>query len=163
MNSDSGFSRSIRVAWVDTECTGLAQTHAYVRWMEETEYAFLRDRGLGVSMRDERGQFGFPRLTTSIRIYSPASFDEPIVIAMRVVRNEAKQLEYAFRIVQAEDGRAIAEGRFVVACCRFPAGGLPYAILIPDPIREQIGLAGEWPEATWGVVPAAPGLWDEAG
>ncbi len=134
------FIRDIVVQQIDTEMSGAAQVSAWIRWMEETEYAFLRSIGLSVSMRDERGQFGFPRLSASVQFHRPVFFGQQLTMEMRTGSPSGKQIEYLFRAWSADRGNArnrMAEGRFVVACCRFPAAALPYAIPIPDFVLEK--------------------------
>ena len=44
--------------------------------MEETEYAFLRSRGLRVVLEDQKGIIGFPRLSAQIEVIDPLQFDD---------------------------------------------------------------------------------------
>ncbi len=104
--------------------------------MEETEYAFLRSRGLSVVVSDERGIIGFPRVATEIEIESPACYDEELEIRLRVASNDGVKIEYQFEILR--DSARITTGYFAVACCRFPPGKPPRAILIPDFILERL-------------------------
>lgn len=127
----------------DLDQFGGLRLEAVIRWCEETEYAFLRSRGLSVSMRDQRGQFGFPRLKTSVEIYDrPAAF-QPITIAMELREWSPKSLRYAFR-VHAESAPAgqpdspLAIVTYEAACCRFPPRQLPYPILIPDDVLAKL-------------------------
>ena len=59
---DVDFSREHRVRWHETDASGYVHFANYVRYMEETEYDFLRSRGLKVHMNDDRGAIGFPRV-----------------------------------------------------------------------------------------------------
>lgn len=145
MTSRSVFHRTFRVRQIDTGWSGFAQTPAVLRWMEESEYAFLRSLGLSVSQRDDRGQYGFPRLMAAIEFHSPVAFDEELVVALRITRLDSKQIEYSFVVTRrGDEGESaagpVASGRFVVACCRFPAGEPPYAILIPESFSGRIRL-----------------------
>lgn len=103
--------------------------------MEETEYAFLRSRGLSVVVSDERGIIGFPRVATEIEIESTACYDEELEIRLQVAGNDGVKIEYRFEISRGPE--RIATGYFAVACCRFPPGKPPRAILIPDFILER--------------------------
>ena len=105
--------------------------------MEETEYAFLRSRGLRVVLYDERGTMGFPRLNVRLEIHQPLTFEEQIDIAMRLVEIDGKQITYEFDLLN-EDGVIAVEGRFQVACCRFPDRKPPFAILIPDFVTSAL-------------------------
>ncbi|MFT7629202.1 MAG: YbgC/YbaW family acyl-CoA thioester hydrolase [Mariniblastus sp.] len=128
-------ARVVRQA--DTDASGFAHFSSYVRMMEETEYAFLRSRGLCVVLYDERGTMGFPRLNVSIVVHEPLVFDDSVEVRLRMVEIDGKQITYAFELVQANQAIAV-EGQFRVACCRFPGRDSPYAILIPEFIEEAL-------------------------
>ncbi len=104
--------------------------------MEETEYAFLRSRGLRVVLNDGKGIIGFPRLTASIEIERPLQFQDSVNVSLSLTAVDGKQVVYDFEIWR--DGLMAASGRFEVACCRFPAGENPYAILTPDFVLEKL-------------------------
>lgn len=129
------FTRTHRVRWCETDASGFVHFANYIRMMEETEYAFLRSRDLSVVVSDHRGIIGFPRVTTEIDIQSPACFDNQLEIRMRLAGNDGVKIEYRFEITR--DRQRIANGYFAVACCRFPPGEPPRAILIPDFILER--------------------------
>jgi YbgC/YbaW family acyl-CoA thioester hydrolase len=130
------FSRSYRVQWIDTDLTGFAHFCSYLRMMEETEYAFLRSKGLSVVMNDERGILGFPRLSANLDVVRPLELDEWVEIQLNLARMDGKQIDYRFEILDAE-GIAV-RGHFRVAACRFPPDAAPYAILIPPKIQDQL-------------------------
>jgi acyl-CoA thioesterase FadM len=126
------FIREIEVGWRDLDAHGRVPIHQLIRWMEETEYEFLRSRGLSVSMYDERGRYGFPRLSAEVKVGEVVPEVGDCLRVLLVVLNvDAKSLTYQFGIAFVGRG-LVAEGIFHIACCRFPAGKLPYAILIPD-------------------------------
>lgn len=118
---------------------GTAHLDAYVRMMEETEYEFLRSRGLSVVLSDSRGIIGFPRLSTEIEVHQFVDDDRNLDVTLQLVDIDGKQICYQFEIVDTQAANArVASGRFVVACCRFPGHRLPYAILIPDGVFEKL-------------------------
>ena len=126
-----------KVRWSETDASGAVKFEAYVRMMEETEYAFLRSRGLRVVLEDERGIFGFPRLNVNVKVERPAVFDEQLWITLELIHLDGKQIVYHFEVVD-DDAQPVATGKFKVACCRFPAGELPYAILTPDFVLDAL-------------------------
>jgi len=161
------FKHRWQVRFADTDASGVAHFSSYVRMMEETEYAFLRSRGLSVVLPDPRGTLGFPRLQASFRIHHPLSFEQTVEIHLRLVELDGKQIVYEFAIVDASEGNRgsgtiateeitakelaeeiltgssclrapLVEGRFVVACCRFPDGQHPYAVLIPVKVMTAL-------------------------
>ena len=133
----ANYQRQTRVRWVDTDASGWAHFSSYVKLMEETEYAFLRSRGLSVVLHDERGTLGFPRLSAELTLIEPLRFDQAVTVELRLLAIDGKQLTYEFVILS--DANAIAvTGKFVVACCRFPDDQSPYAVLIPDHVQNAL-------------------------
>lgn len=130
------FDRIVR--WRDTDASGLANMAAYITWMEETEYEFLRSRNLSVVLSDEKGQIGFPRLESQLEILQPVQFDQKLRVTLRLKFFDGKRLAYQFQIHLQNENQLVATGEFVMACCRFPGDGLPYAILIPDWIEQRL-------------------------
>lgn len=132
--------REVRL--VDTDSTGFAHFSSYVRMMEETEYAFLRSRGLRVVLYDERGTMGFPRLHVSINIFDPVSFGERVLVKLKLAELDGKQITYCFDICN-QDGEVVVEGEFRAAFCRFPDGEPPFAILIPEFVTAALTAPSE--------------------
>lgn len=141
------FSNHRRVAMADTDASGTVHLGAFIRMMEETEYAFLRSRGLSVVLTDAKGILGFPRLEASIDVAHSARFDDELKIELNLIEVDGKQVIYEFTIEgsagdnQKIDTTQIASGRFRVVCCRFPNDDAPYAILTPlhviDALRDS--------------------------
>ena len=125
------------VRFVDTDLTGFAHFSTYVRMMEEAEYAFLRSRGLRVVLYDDRGTMGFPRLNVQLEIHHPLFVEEQIEVTLQLMKIDGKQIWYDFELVN-QVGLIAVEGRFQVACCRFPDRKPPYAILIPDFVSQAL-------------------------
>ena len=105
--------------------------------MEETEYAFLRSRGLSVVLKDGKGTIGFPRVSVELKVIQPAVLNEQIHTHLELLSVDFKSIQYHFELVN-ERAELIALGKFQVACCRFPDDKPPYAIIIPDFIMEAL-------------------------
>jgi YbgC/YbaW family acyl-CoA thioester hydrolase len=133
----NSFQTQRTVRFVDTDCSGSVHAGALIRMMEETEYAFLRSRNLSVVLSDEKGILGFPRLSASIDLHQSASFDEDLLVELNLLEIDGKQIVYQFEITLLT-GQQVASGNFRVACCRFPNGKPPYAILTPAHIVEAL-------------------------
>ena len=131
------FETSRRLRWAETEWGGQVHFANYIRLMEETEYAFLRSRGLCVVLHDERGTIGFPRLRAQCEVIRPARFDERLWISLELMQADFKTIEYRFEIVD-EQAALVALGHFRAACCRFPENAPPYAILTPEHVLDSL-------------------------
>lgn len=133
----SEFQLTQSVRFVDTDQHGVAHFATYVRMMEETEYAFLRSRGLSVVLYDERGTLGFPRLQARLNVKQPLVFDDQVRVMLRLSKIDGKQITYEFDLVN-DSGFIAVDGEFEVACCRFPDGKPPFAVLIPDYVTTAL-------------------------
>ncbi len=129
------------VRWVDTDAIGMVHTSALIRMMEETEYGFLRSRGLSVVLTDDRGLMGFPRLSAEIEIKHPVGFDTELKVQIFLTLVDGKSVRYEF-LISDEEQTTVATGVFCVAVCRFPTGEPPYAILTPDYVIEALTKPG---------------------
>ena len=130
------FEHAREVRWSDT--CGANEVH-FAQWlcyMEEAEYAFLRARGLSVVLQDCRGMIGFPRLACELNILGSAACGQMLMTRLTLGHCDGKQLEYRFGIFR--DDQLLAQGRFLVACCRFPTDRPPYAIPIPDWVLQKL-------------------------
>jgi len=133
--TDLPFRRNYRVRWRDADASGFVHFANYIRFMEETEYAWLRTRRLAPVTHDDRGVIGFPRVRTEIEIGYPARVDDDLEIRLLSAQNDGVQIDYQFEIATANE--IVATGHFAVACCRFERNAPPRAILIPDFILER--------------------------
>ncbi len=105
--------------------------------MEETEYAFLRSRGLSVVMHDERGIMGFPRIKSKLNVTQPLIFEQEVYVRLNLTELDGKQLQYQFEIVD-QSGEIWVTGTFDIACCRFPNDQPPFAVLIPGHVEAAL-------------------------
>ena len=133
----SCFQTQRTVGMVDTDFSGAVHIGALIRMMEETEYAFLRSRGLSVVLSDEKGILGFPRLSASIELFNFAGFDDDLLVELSLLEIDGKHIVYHFDVTLLA-GKPIASGQFRVACCRFPNGKPPYAILTPANVVDAL-------------------------
>ncbi len=136
------FQTRRRVEFADTDMAGIAHFTSFLRYMEEAEHAFLRQRGLSVVLEDAVGMLGFPKLSASCRYHRPVRFEQILEIETVVRCEDQKRVEYDFQFFH--DGEEVAEGRIVVAFCRFPPDRPPYAIPIRDEVLDK--LTGERPD-----------------
>ncbi len=134
---------------------GIAHFSNFFRYMEQAEHEFLRHVGKNVVLYDDRGTLGFPKLEAHCEYKHPAVHDAEMVIELLINCDDGKTIQYDCSIYQevrgqyrdgdqigakekGMDRRLLAEGYLRVACCRFPAGGMPYPIPIPEDVLGAI-------------------------
>lgn len=140
----STFSATHRVRRCDVDASGFLGVDALVRKMEETEYAFLRSRGLSVVLRDGRGLMGFPRLSVDVAMAQRMQFDDSLKVELALTLLDGKSIVYEFVVYRADD-QQVATGRFHVASCRFPKDASMFAILTPEYVIEALTKPGGYP------------------
>ena len=67
---------------------GIVHFSSYFRYMEETEYAFLRSVGLSNVMVDSKGTMGIPRREAKCTYHRPALFEDVLTIDLFVANND---------------------------------------------------------------------------
>ena len=127
-----------RVEFADTDMAGIVHFSCFFRYMEETEYAFLRSVGLCNVIYDSKGTMGMPRREAKCTYHRPARFEDMLSIDLLVASNDGLRMTHEFRIHC--DEKLVADGSLQVVCCRFPEDRLPYAIPFPAVVLQQIPL-----------------------
>lgn len=132
------FTAQRRVEFSDTDMAGFVHFTNYLRYMEETEYEFLRSLGLSVVMEDEKGTYGFPRRQAHCEYLFPARYHQLLQIDLEVTGNDGKLLRYDFKI--QHEATLLATGYLETTCVRFPSEKSPYAMLLPEEVLVKIPL-----------------------
>ena len=130
------FRTQRRVDFCDTDLAGIVHFSNFFRYMEAAEVAFLRERGLNVSLDFEGQHLGFPRVSVHCDYEIPARFDDVLDIDVKLERVGTKSVTYAF--VFTRSGEILARGRMTSVCCRAGKDGRLEPIEIPEGIREQL-------------------------
>ena len=120
------------VQFAETDMAGIAHFTNYLRYMEEAEHEYLRSRGLSVVMHDEKGSFGFPKMSARCDFARPVKHEQLLDITVSITADDGKTITYDCEFHC--EGTAVAAGQLKVACCRFPGDSPPYPIPIPDSI-----------------------------
>ena len=141
------FRISRRVDFADTDMAGIIHFSNYFRYMESVEVAFLRARGLSVSMPWGEDKIGFPRVSATCDFLHPVRFEDVVDIEVRVERVGRKSVTYTFDF--AHKGKLVAKGRLSAVCCRIrPEAHELESIDIPEDIRKRLlGAECNAPEA----------------
>jgi acyl-CoA thioester hydrolase len=125
-----------RVDFCDTDVAGIVHFSNFFRYMEAAEVAFLRERGLNVSLEWLGDHLGFPRVSATCDYISPARFDDVLDIDVRLDKLGSKSVTYVFDISRAD--AVIARGKMTSVCCRVGSDHSIVPIEIPADIRALI-------------------------
>jgi YbgC/YbaW family acyl-CoA thioester hydrolase len=131
------FRVSRRVDFADTDMAGIIHFSNYFRYMEYAEVAFLRARGLSVSLAWGEEKISFPRVSATCDFVHPVRFDDVVEIEVRVERVGRKSVTYSFDF--SHQGKPVAKGRISAVCCRMRPGIRELeSIDIPTEIRTRL-------------------------
>jgi acyl-CoA thioester hydrolase len=131
------FRISRRVDFADTDMAGIIHFSNYFRYMEFAEVAFLRSRGLSVTMMRGAEKIGFPRVSATCDFLHPVRFEDVVDIEVRVERVGRKSATYTFDFTH--QGKLVAKGRVSAVCCRMrPEAKELESIEIPEDIRDRL-------------------------
>lgn len=131
------FAITRRVEFGDTDMAGIMHFANFFRFMEAAETAFLREKGLTVSWRDNDGRFGFPRVTAQCDYHSPALFEDVLTISVTVEAVGKKSVSYRFDFTN-QRGEPVATGRVTAVFCRTTGPGQIQSLEIPPAIRAKL-------------------------
>src|SRR5579862_1851593 len=90
------FKHTKRVEFSDTDMAGIMHFSNFFRFMEATETAFLRERGLSVSWHEGGVKWGFPRRAVSCDYQKPAKFQDLLTVAVTLEKLGTKSVTYRF-------------------------------------------------------------------
>ena len=130
------FSMQRRVEFAETDMAGIAHFTNFFKYMEETEHAFLRARGLSVVLNDAKGKLGFPKLEATCEYKRPVRYEDVVEVDAVICCEDGKTLRYEFAF--SRQGTRIAFGRLRTAFCRFPLDQPPYAVPINSDVMEKL-------------------------
>jgi len=125
-----------RVEFSDTDAAGIVHFSAFFRYMEQAEHELLRSVGLSVIAHDDAGKISWPRGSAKCDYRSPARFEDLLEVAVSITRLGEKSITYGFAFQRGE--QPIAQGEMTAICCRFPIGGQPKSMPIPESVVAKL-------------------------
>lgn len=107
--ADRSFLHKIRVRYAETDQAGMAHHSAFLPWFEEGRVALLRHLGKPYQEFEAEG-LHFPVREAFCRYWSPARFDEVLVVSTVVEEVGGASIRFGYRVTRDPDGILIAEG-----------------------------------------------------
>lgn len=103
-----------RVEFSETDMAGIIHFSSYFRYMEVTEHAFLRSRGLTVSGKDG---IGWPRVDVGCQFRAPLRFEDEVDVYLSIDELKDKSIRYTFVCRKVcDDDVIVATGHTVTVC-----------------------------------------------
>lgn len=128
-----------RVEFSETDMAGIIHYSSYFRYMEVTEHAFLRSRGLSVAGKNN--SIGWPRVDVGCQFRAPLRFEDEVDVHLSIEELKDKSIRYTFvcRKVGAEPEVVVATGHTVTVCVSMDAEtGQMRGTSIPRAFLDQL-------------------------
>lgn len=135
MPDEFPFSTEIRVRLPETDVMGIVFHGYFFTYMEVGRMDYLRNLGLTEDVKPIKG-FDNVVVHVACDFRSPARFDDPLVIGVRIAEIRKTSFKFQFRILHKRENRLVAIGESV-HCAIDKATWKP--ITVPDGFRETIG------------------------
>ncbi|MEM9081514.1 MAG: thioesterase family protein [Verrucomicrobiota bacterium] len=116
-----------QVGFAETDASGRAHFTSVLKWVEEAEHVFLRERGIVVF----DGELGWPRARVECDYRSAVMAGDEVVVEIGVAEVGESSVQWRFRVLRT--GGVVAEG-WVVTVFAGEKGSLP----LSDEVREVL-------------------------
>jgi len=130
----TAFHTTRRVEFGETDMAGIVHFSNFFRYMEAAETAFLRARGLSVSLQWQGESVGFPRVSVACDYLKPAKFEDLLDIFVTLEKIGRKSLTFAFDFKRGDE--VLAQGRITSVFCRKLGDQGMESLEIPDELRR---------------------------
>ncbi len=109
------FSHLLRVRYAETDQAGMAHHSSFLPWFEEGRIELLRSLGKPYQEFEAEGMH-FPVREVFCRYWTPARFDDVLVISTSIEQVGGASVQFNYRITRQADETLIAEGLTRHAC-----------------------------------------------
>lgn len=103
-----------RVAFSQTDASGLIHFTTYFTFMEAAEAELFRRLGIQLLKKADGSTSGFPRVDCRCQFRRPVGFDDTVRIELRIEELNEKRIHYGFTFT-GPNGKTCAEGSMVTA------------------------------------------------
>jgi acyl-CoA thioester hydrolase len=128
-----------RVAYPETDASGIVHFTNFFKYLEEAEHALWRSSGLSIVDRDPR--ISWPRVAASFEYRRPLRFEDEFDVHLRIAEKTAKTIRYS--AVIRKGGEVMAEGSLTIICVRKEAGQPLKAMDMPADISARFEVAAD--------------------
>ncbi len=135
------FSTEVRVRLPETDVMGIVFHGYFFTYMEVGRMDYLRNLGLTEDVKPIKG-FDNVVVHVGCDFASPARFDDPLVVYVRIAEIKRSSFRFEFQIHHKRENRIVATGESV-HCAIDKATWKP--IDVPEPFRETIHRFEGWP------------------
>ena len=122
----------IRVYYEDTDCGKVVYYANYLRYMERSRTEYLRDRGIDLSLWQERG-FLFVVVEANVKYRAPARYNDLLEVESIITELTSASVTFVTSVFRGK-GALLVKGTIRLACTDTSG----HIRRIPDEIREVL-------------------------
>jgi acyl-CoA thioester hydrolase len=146
------YTSRIEVQFRDCDPLGHVNNAVYVTYFEIARFAYCRD-ALGFTIEDAVGSESFIMARVECNFRSQARLGDRLDVRIRVSEIGRSSFQFEYEIVQAADGRVVADGKSVQVSFDYKA---QRSIPVPESFRAKVERFEERTFARPAPAPAAP-------
>lgn len=99
----------LRVRYSETDRMGHVYYAHLLVWFEVARSEWCRERGVPYSELERAGLF-LPVVEAWVRYRREVTYDDEVLVRVRLVKKKAGALKFEYEVVKAKDGLLVAEG-----------------------------------------------------
>ncbi len=107
---DDWHETTIRVRYAETDRMGVVYHANYLVWFEIGRTEFCRARGFAYKDMEENDRAFLVVAESYCRYKAPARYDDELIVRTHITELRRRSVRFGYEIVNAADGRIIAEG-----------------------------------------------------
>jgi acyl-CoA thioester hydrolase len=146
------YASKIEVQFRDCDPLGHVNNAVYVTYFEIARFAYCRD-ALGFTIEDAVGSESFIMARVECNFRSQARLGDRLDVRIRVSEIGRSSFQFEYEIVQAADGRVVADGKSVQVSFDYQA---QRSIPVPESFRAKVERFEERTFARPTPAPATP-------
>jgi acyl-CoA thioester hydrolase len=128
------YASKIEVQFRDCDPLGHVNNAVYVTYFEIARFAYCRD-ALGFTIEDAVGSESFIMARVECNFRSQARLGDRLDVRIRVSEIGRSSFQFEYEIVQAADGRVVADGKSVQVSFNYQA---QRSIPVPESFRAKV-------------------------
>jgi acyl-CoA thioester hydrolase len=129
---------AIRVRYAETDKMGVVYYGNFLTWFELGRVEFLRELGFRYAEVEEVDNCYIVVVEAICRYRAPARYDDELFIRTRLKHFKGPILRFAYEIVRADNGEAVADGETTHLVCDRQMKVKPLPDKFAVPLRERL-------------------------
>jgi acyl-CoA thioester hydrolase len=147
------YTHNLRVPFADTDMAGIVHFSAFFRYIEQTEHAFFRSKGLSIwepnnSQIPPQEQVAWPRVHVSCDYFIPLRFEEEFHSEIAVLEIKSRSVHYGILFFN-QALQCVARGKLIAASIQKNSDGQLKAVTLPPHFTKNFNTISEDLRILW--------------